>query len=77
MIPQLYDKFQEWADNGTVWVISDTHFGDEDLRQGIPNRPSDEELLKLINSKVIVPTREEQERNPRSRSAKLRIAEKK
>ena len=30
----------------------------------------------LINNKVIVPTREEQERNPRSRSAKLRIAEK-
>lgn len=31
----------------------------------------------LINNKVIVPTDEEQERNPRSRSAKLRIAEKK
>lgn len=30
----------------------------------------------LINNKVIVPSREEQERNPRSRSAKLRIAEK-
>lgn len=30
----------------------------------------------LINNKVIVPTQEEQERNPRSRSAKLRIAEK-
>lgn len=32
--------------------------------------------FKLINSKVIIPTEEEQERNPRSRSAKLRIAEK-
>ena len=30
----------------------------------------------LINNKVIVPDQEEQERNPRSRSAKLRIAEK-
>lgn len=30
----------------------------------------------LINNKVIVPTAEEQGRNPRSRSAKLRIAEK-
>lgn len=30
----------------------------------------------LINNKVIVPSQEEQERNPRSRSAKLRIAEK-
>lgn len=32
---------------------------------------------RLVNNKVIVPTAEEQERNPRSRSAKLRIAEKK
>ncbi len=33
--------------------------------------------FRLVNNKVIVPTAEEQERNPRSRSAKLRIAEKK
>lgn len=33
--------------------------------------------FKLVNNKVIVPTQEEQTRNPRSRSAKLRIAEKK
>lgn len=32
--------------------------------------------LRLINNKVIVPGKEEIERNPRSRSAKLRIAEK-
>lgn len=32
--------------------------------------------FKLINNKVIIPSREEEERNPRSRSAKLRIAEK-
>ena len=32
---------------------------------------------RLGNNKVIVPTDEEQQRNPRSRSAKLRIAEKK
>ncbi len=33
--------------------------------------------FKLINNKVIVPSEEEQEQNPRSRSAKFRIAEKK
>ncbi|MDO4512196.1 MAG: 16S rRNA (cytosine(1402)-N(4))-methyltransferase RsmH [Bacteroidales bacterium] len=33
--------------------------------------------LKLVNNKVIVPSDEEVERNPRSRSAKLRIAYKK
>ena len=33
--------------------------------------------FRLVNNKVIVPTEEEIIRNPRSRSAKLRIAEKK
>lgn len=32
--------------------------------------------LRSVNNKVIVPSAEEQERNPRSRSAKLRVAEK-
>ena len=32
---------------------------------------------RLVNNKVLVPTADEQARNPRSRSAKLRIAEKK
>jgi len=32
--------------------------------------------FRLINNRVIVPTSEEVEVNPRSRSAKLRIAEK-
>lgn len=32
--------------------------------------------FRLVNNKVIIPTQEEQESNPRSRSAKLRIAEK-
>ena len=34
-----------------------------------------EKPFRLVNNKVIVPTDEEQQRNPRSRSAKLRIAE--
>ena len=33
--------------------------------------------FRLVNNKVIVPSKEEEMRNPRSRSAKLRIAEKK
>jgi 16S rRNA (cytosine1402-N4)-methyltransferase len=32
--------------------------------------------FRLVNNKVVVPSKEEEERNPRSRSAKLRIAEK-
>ena len=33
--------------------------------------------FELVNRKVIVPTDDEVERNPRARSAKLRIVEKK
>lgn len=48
----VYEIFNKrWCDQ-TVWVFSDTHFGDKDLRAGVPNRPSDEELVKMINSKV-------------------------
>ena len=36
-----------------------------------------ESPFQLINNKVIVPSQEELDNNPRSRSAKLRIAEKK
>lgn len=53
MISQFYKLFQnKWKDIQTFWIISDTHFSDEELKCGIPNRPSDEELLKKINSKV-------------------------
>jgi 16S rRNA (cytosine1402-N4)-methyltransferase len=40
---------------------------------GLPGVPAP---LKAVNAKPIEPTEEEQERNPRSRSARLRIAEK-
>ncbi len=35
-----------------MWIYSDPHFGDKDLRAGMPNRPSDEELVKMINACV-------------------------
>lgn len=43
---KLWDKYQ------TVYIISDTHFADEELKKGIPNRPADEELVKRINARV-------------------------
>ena len=51
-IPGMYDLFNERGCKQTIWLISDTHFGDKELRDGIPSRPSDEELVKIINSKV-------------------------
>ena len=51
-LPGIYNIFlNQWKDCQTCWIISDTHFGDNDLCQGIQNRPSDEEVVKLINSK--------------------------
>lgn len=52
MIAGLYDIFAHWHKQGTVWIYSDTHFNDKDLAVGVKNRPSAEEHLKLINSKV-------------------------
>lgn len=51
-ISGMYDLFNEKWCKQTIWLVSDTHFGDEELRAGLPNRPSDEELVKIINSKV-------------------------
>lgn len=51
-LPGVYKIFNDRWCNQTVWIISDTHFGDRDLRAGIPNRPSDEELVRRINAKV-------------------------
>lgn len=51
MIAGLYDIFNHWC-NQTVWLYSDPHFGDAELQKGVFGRPSDEEQIKMINSKV-------------------------
>lgn len=52
MIEALYTPFQKWSEVGTVWIYSDPHFGDMELDAGVRNRPSAEEQVKMINSKV-------------------------
>lgn len=49
----VYDFYnQSWfVDVQDVYIISDTHFGDLDLRAGFPQRSKDEDLIKCINSK--------------------------
>ena len=49
-IAGLYKMFDHWHAEGTLWIYSDPHFNDPDLKRGI-NRPDAEELVKLINSK--------------------------
>lgn len=48
----VYPLFNDRWCKQTVWLYSDPHFGDEDLRAGTPKRPSDKELVKMINSCV-------------------------
>ena len=52
-LPGVYSMFNErWGQFQTAHIISDLHFNEEDLKNAFPARPSDEELVKLINSKV-------------------------
>ena len=51
-LPGVYKIFNDKWNGQTTWIMSDPHFGDQDLRAGFPNRPSDEELVRRINAKV-------------------------
>lgn len=52
MIESLYKPFQKWSEKGTIWIFSDPHFDDEDLIHTYDDRPSADELVRRINSKV-------------------------
>ena len=51
MIQGLYKIFDHWSEEGTLWIISDFHFGDDDLTTGIYNRPSAAEIVQRVNAK--------------------------
>lgn len=51
-LEQLYEPFRKWGENNGIWIISDPHFGDEEIKQAYPNRPTDAELVKTINRYV-------------------------
>lgn len=63
------------ATNGRVAVISYHSLEDMVVKKQFKDW-EEAKLGKRINKKIIIPTREEQKSNPRSRSAKLRIFEK-
>lgn len=48
----IYRIFQEvWKEYQTIWLYSDPHFGDEELAQAYPERPSTQEMIDIINRK--------------------------
>lgn len=52
MTVKLYDIFNHWQDTGVIWIYSDPHFNDAETKYMNPNWPSDEDIVKKINSKV-------------------------
>lgn len=48
----LYPCFENWKKYNNIYIISDTHFADEEMKDIRTNYISDEEQLKRINSKV-------------------------
>lgn len=51
MINTLYPSFQRWSEKGSVWLYSDPHFEDTDMREYF-GYPSEEEQVANINKKV-------------------------
>lgn len=51
-IAGMYKTFDHWHKEGTLWIYSDPHFDDAELAAGVAGRPSAEEQVKMINSKV-------------------------
>ena len=47
LIKTLYPIFRRWSENGSVWIISDTHFDDSD-RELMGYKITTEEHFKLI-----------------------------
>lgn len=52
MINSLYENFKHWSSKGSVWIISDPHFGDSDCRLMGPEWPEPEQYVKLINKTI-------------------------
>ena len=50
-IAGLYKIFDHWHQEGTLWIFSDPHVGDDELTTGIHNRPSAAEIVQHINAK--------------------------
>lgn len=52
-MPGLYKIFQEkWEQFQTCWIISDTHFGDVELREGLSQRPTDLAFVESLKRKI-------------------------
>ena len=49
MIKTLYEQFRHWSEKGSVWIISDTHFEDEDCAKMDLFWPAPQTQVDFIN----------------------------
>ena len=52
MISTLYEPFRHWSEGGSVYILSDLHFDDNDCKLMDPNWITPEEQLEIINKMV-------------------------
>ena len=53
MISSLYEPFKNWAEKGSIYIISDTHFDDPDCKLMDPGWITPEEQVQIINKTVM------------------------
>ena len=53
MIPTLYEPFRHWSDGGSVYILSDLHFDDEDCKWMDSGWITSQEQLSIINGIVM------------------------
>ena len=53
MITTLYEVFRHWSDGGSVYILSDLHFNDEDCLYMDPGWITPREQVAIINNMVM------------------------
>lgn len=53
MIATLYEPFRHWSEGGSVYILSDLHFDDEDCKLMSPDWITPQEQLDIINKVVM------------------------
>lgn len=53
MIATLYEPFRHWSEGGSVYILSDLHFDDENCKLMNPDWVSPKEQIEIINKTVM------------------------
>ena len=53
MISTLYEPFRHWSENGSVYILSDTHFNDSDCKIMDPDWIEPDEQVSILNSIIM------------------------